>query len=251
MQHSIKKLIFVSTIVFVLGACGQEDRLPEEVYQQSINTMDELESVGFDETRSVSAGSESVTVNTLGAAVYSDPLEGYLLSETQMIDLDESLNLNMRTSGNTVEVKEEEQEEWEVMPEVEEPEAYFTNKEEMESFLQYETQFLMKEEEDHFEVSFRGTGDRFSAIMQDKAADTGLLEENASEEEIEAAVLPDRVEVVAFIDRETHYLSEVQMNYRFQVEVDGERESYNESTTVTYSDYNNIGSPEQYVEDSQ
>lgn len=251
MRHSIKKLIFVSTFVFVLGACGQEDRLPEEVYQQSINTMDELESVGFDETRSVSAGSESVTVNMSGAAVYSDPLEGYLLSETQMIDLDESLNLHMRTSGDTVEVKEEDQEEWEAMPEVEEPEAYFSNKEEMESFLQYETQFLMKEEEDHFEVSFRGTGDRFSAIMQDKAADTGLLDEDASEEEIEAAVLPDRVEVVAFIDRETHYLSEVQMNYRFQVEVDGERESYNESTTVTYSDYNDIDNPEQYVEDSQ
>lgn len=250
MRHSIKKLIFVSAFVFVLGACGQEDRLPEEVYQQSINTMDELESVGFDETRSVSAGSESVTVNTSGAAVYSDPLEGYLLSETQMIDLDESLNLHMRTSGDTVEVKEQDQEEWETMPEVEQPEAYFSNKEEMESFLQYETQFLMKEEEDHFEVSFRGTGDRFSAIMQDKAADTGLLDADASEEEIEAAVLPDRVEVVAFIDRETHFLTEVQMNYRFQVEVDGERESYNESTTVTYSDFNDIENPEQYVEDA-
>lgn len=250
MRHSIKKLIFVSAFVFVLGACGQEDRLPEEVYQQSINTMDELESVGFDETRSVSAGSESVTVNTSGAAVYSDPLEGYLLSETQMIDLDESLNLHMRTSGDTVEVKEQDQEEWETMPEVEQTEAYFSNKEEMESFLQYETQFLMKEEEDHFEVSFRGTGDRFSAIMQDKAAETGLLDADASEEEIEAAVLPDRVEVVAFIDRETHFLTEVQMNYRFQVEVDGERESYNESTTVTYSDFNDIENPEQYVEDA-
>lgn len=251
MRHSLKKLIFVSTIVLVLGACGQEDRLPEEVYQQSINTMEDLESVGFNETKSVTAGSESVTVNTSGAAVYGDPLEGYLHSETQMIDLDEPLNLNMRTSGDTVEVKEEEQQEWEVVPDVERPAAYFTKKEEMESFLQYETQFLMKEEEDHFEVSFRGTGDRFSAVMQEKAADTGLLEEGSTEEEIEAAVLPDRVEVIAFIDRETHYLTEVQINYRFQVEVDGERESYNESTTVTYKDYNDINNPEEYVEDTQ
>ncbi|SFE60295.1 DUF6612 family protein [Alteribacillus iranensis] len=249
----IKKKVVSAAVIgagmLVMTACG-EQKLPEEVYKEAMGNMEELESVYFTESRSLSAAEEGVGTFTRGAVTYSDPLEAYLESDMNLIDLTEPLELDFRIHGDIVEARENEQ--WRNYGTTrDELNTTLRPQEDLQFFLDFEEEFLMKEEEEYYEVSFKGVDERHRVLAEQKLQELGVTEslgglDDATRESIQL----NRIDMVAYIDKETMYVTGYDTRFTFSVELAGERQSFNEISNVRYDEFNNVeGNLETYMEE--
>ncbi|MFB4163268.1 DUF6612 family protein [Alteribacillus sp. JSM 102045] len=241
--------VVVSTGLLLLSACG-EQQLPEEVYKQSIEAMEELDSVYFTHSNSLNAEQEGVSNFTRGVVQYSDPLEAYIKTNMNLIDLEEPVELDLRVNGDEIEIREKE--EWEEYDtEVSELDSLMRPAEDMNFFLDFEEEFLMKEEDDYYEVSFKGTDERHHTLVEKKLNSLGITESagGLSQKALDSIQL-DRIDMVAYIDKDTDLLLGYDSRFTFTIELAGELREFNEISYVRYEDYNEVdGNLETYMEE--
>ncbi|SDI63498.1 DUF6612 family protein [Alteribacillus bidgolensis] len=239
----------VSAGLLLLSACG-EQQLPEEVYKQSIEAMEELDSVYFTHSNTLSAEQEGVSNFTRGAVQYNDPLEAYIETNMNLIDLEEPVELDVRINGSETEIRENE--EWEDhSTEAPELESMISPVEDMNFFLEFEEEFLMKEVDDYYEVSFKGTEERHKSLVEKKLNALGISESagGLSEEERESIQL-ERIDMIAYIDKENKLLLGYDSRFSFTIEIAGELRAFNEISYVRYDEYNEVnGNLENFLEE--
>lgn len=234
----------------ILTSCGQ-DMLPEEVYKSSIAKMEQLDSVYFTESSQLQVGEDQVSSFTRGVVTYQTPLKAYMETEMNVVDVSEPLDLHIRVNGDDVTIRENGETTWE---------EYNTSAESvlmkarpthtLEFFLDFEEEFLMKEENDLYHVSFKGTDDRHIALAEKKLRRLGIAEEGVLTEETLNSIELDRIEMVAYIDTETMYMVGYDTRFTFTMELLGDLVRFNEIIYVRYDDHNHVtGDLEQFMEE--
>ncbi len=230
------------------SACGEQE-LPEEVYKTAMNKMEALDSVYFTESNSLHAAQGGVSTFTRGAVQYNEPLEAFMDTDINLVDLSEPLELAWRVQGDKVEVREDEK--WR---EYDAEQDTFTPLlrplDDLRFFLSYENEFLMKEEEEYYEVSFKGTDERHHPLVEKKLESLGITEQiGGLDEKAKNSIQLDRIDMVAFIDKETKLLSGYDTRFTFTIELAGELRSFNERKSVRYDEFNNVsGDLETFIE---
>lgn len=246
-KKSLSAAVLGASVLF-LSACGDK-QLPEEVYKDAMSNMERLESFYFTHSNSLSAAQEGIGTFTRGAVQYNDPLEAYLETDLNVIDVKEAVELDLLIEGEDVKVREDEK--WEEYDLTEEQiDSTINIMEDMRFFLSYENEFLMKEEDDYYEVSFKGTDERHHALVEKKLESLGVTEAlGGLDEKARESIQLDRVEMVAFVDKETKQLTGFDTRFTFTIELAGEIQSFNEQSNARFSDFNKVdGDLEAFME---
>ncbi|RSL31847.1 hypothetical protein D7Z54_18805 [Salibacterium salarium] len=257
-MKKIKKIALVMTgaSTLLMSACGDRE-LPEEIYADAMTAMEDLDSVYFTYSNTLNAEEDGVSTFTRGALQYDDPLQGYLETNLNVIDISDPVEMDLRVDGNNIEIREGE--EWEPHDtNREEMSTMLRPEEELSFFLPFEKEFLMKEvtdmeeTDDYYEVSFKGTDERHYSLVEKKLKDLGVSSSSSdglTDEQLDSLQL-DGIEMTAFIDQETKRLNGYDTRFRFTIEIGGELQSFDEITSVRYQDHNEVdGNLESYMEE--
>ncbi|MFD2707009.1 DUF6612 family protein [Salibacterium lacus] len=245
--------VAAGSVLLLLSACGERE-LPEEVYGDAMETMQNLDSVYFTESNTLNAEEEGISTFTRGALRYGDPVKGYMESNMNLVELETPVELDVRVDGENIQTRQNG--EWEESetntPQIQ---SMLRPNEDLQFFLEFENEFLMKEvtdvedTPDYYEVSFKGTDERHKALAEKKLSSLGVMPEGGlSEEQLNGMTL-DGIEMTAFIDKETRRLNGYDTSFTFTVELGGELRSFNEQTNVRYEDHNNVeGNLEEFIQ---
>ncbi|MGY4688457.1 DUF6612 family protein [Salibacterium sp. K-3] len=242
------------SVLLILGACGEQE-LPEEVYGDAMETMENLDSVYFTESNTLNAAEEGISTFTRGALRYSDPIQGYMESNMNLVELDTPVELDIRVDGEDIQIRQDG--EWEAHDtNTGEIQSMLRPNEDLSFFLEFKNEFLMKEvtdvedTPDYYEVSFKGTEERHKVLAEKKLDSLGVMpEDGLSEEQLNGMEL-DRIEMTAFIDKETRRLNGYDTRFTFTLELGGELRTFDERTNVRYEDHNEVGENlEEYIQE--
>ncbi|RSL28834.1 hypothetical protein D7Z54_34390 [Salibacterium salarium] len=247
-------LFLAGASLLLMSACGEQE-LPEEVYADMMEEMDNLDSLYFTYSNTLNAEEDGVSTFTRGALQYEDPLQGYLETDLNLIDLGTPVEMDVRIEGDNVEIREEG--EWEPHEtSTEEFDSMLHPRKELSFFLEFENEFLMKEvtdmeeADDYYEVSFKGTDEQHHTLVEKKLKALGVTSSDGLTEEQRDSIQLDRIEMTTFIDKETRFLTGYNTRFSFTVEIGGELQSFNEVTNVRYQDHNEVdGNLETYMEE--
>ncbi|SFQ36321.1 DUF6612 family protein [Salibacterium halotolerans] len=243
----------VGSVLLLLSACGDRE-LPEEVYGDALETMENLDSVYFTESNTLNAAEEGVSTFTRGAIRYGDPIQGYMESSMNLVELDTPVELDIRVDGENIQTRQNG--EWEASEtNTEQIQSMLRPNEDLSFFLEFKNEFLMKEvtdvedTDDYYEVSFKGTEERHKVLAEKKLSSLGVMPEGGlSEEQLNGMTL-DGIEMTAFIDKETRRLNGYDTRFTFTVELGGKLRSFDEQTNVRYEDHNNVeGNLEEFIQ---
>ncbi|SDI03030.1 hypothetical protein SAMN05192534_1194 [Alteribacillus persepolensis] len=234
--------------VVLLSACGEE-QLPEDVYKQSIEEMEQIDSVYFTHSDTLSAEQQTVSSFARGAVQYDEPLQAYIESNMNVIDVNEAVELDFRVNGDDVEVRENK--EWEDHDtNADELQPLIKPTEDMRFFLEFEDEFLMKEEEEYYEVSFKGTDERHVSLVEKKLQSLGVIDGDGLGEEEQSSIQLDRIDMAAYINKDDMRLRGYDSRFTFTIELAGELQTFNETSSVRYDDYNEAeGDLETFIEE--
>lgn len=257
-MNRLKKItgsFLLGIAALVMTACGQ-DMLPEEVYKASIAEMQKLDSIYFTESSLLQAGDEEVSSFTRGVLANQtdkSSVEAYMETVMNVVDVNEPLDLHIQVNGEEVFIRENggEATEWEdydtsakaVLMKAQPTHA-------LEFFLDFEDEFLMKEEKGLYHVSFRGRDERHIALAEKKLKRLGIAAEGLLTEADFDTIELDRIEMVAYIDTETLHMVGYDTRFTFTLELLGDLVRFNEIIHVRYDDHNEVtGDLELFIEE--
>ncbi|WP_026701898.1 DUF6612 family protein [Salibacterium aidingense] len=246
--------LLAGSLLLLLSACG-ERQLPEEVYADAMEEMEALDSVYFTHSNVLNAEQEGVSTFTRGALQYEEPLQGYLETNMNLVDLENPVEMEVRIDGEDIAIREDD--EWEPHDtSAEEIQTMLRPTKDLQFFLEFENEFLMKEvtdvenTPDYYEVSFKGTEERHYSLVEKKLESLGVMPEGGLSEEQKNAIQLDRIEMTAFIDKETKLLNGYDTRFTFTLPLGGELRSFDERTNVRYENHNEVtGSLETFMEE--
>ncbi|GAJ97354.1 hypothetical protein JCM19055_206 [Geomicrobium sp. JCM 19055] len=111
---------------------------------------------------------------------------------------------------------------------------------EMNRYEPFQESMLMKEIEDFYEVSFRTDQEQHIPLVLDKMEQWGMIEEEINED-LSDVVEIERIDMVAFIDKETYELHQFDTRYRFTVELQGDLQQIDDQQSIVFEHWNEVG----------
>ncbi|MFB4160983.1 DUF6612 family protein [Geomicrobium sp. JSM 1781026] len=233
------------SLLVVMAACGEQDR-PEDIYNRSMDVMDEsTESTHFKQWQTLNVNGESVRIQSRGA-VQLQPFDLYMMATLDLIDFNEPLDYSFRVDGNDAYIIED-GEPRQFADDAHDTVVNMINPiDEMQRYKPYEQSMLMKEIEDYYEVSFRTDVNDHIPLVLEKMQQWGM--EDELDGAIEDSIDVQRIDMVAFIDKETYELHQLDTRYRFIVELQGDLQQFDDQQSLRFEYINEVeGDVEEFV----
>ncbi|GAK05091.1 hypothetical protein JCM19037_3560 [Geomicrobium sp. JCM 19037] len=226
------------SLLVVAAGCGEHEQ-PEEIFNRSKAVMeDSTESLHFKQWQNLNVSGESTNINTRGATRLQ-PFELYMISTMDLVDFNEPLEFEFMIDGDEAYYKED-GEPTQFADDVQSTVVDMINPlDEMDRYAPFEQSMLMKEIEDYYEVSFRTDQEQHIPLVMEKMEQWGVVEEGL-EDAIEDSIEIERIDMVAFIDKETYQLHQFDTRYRFLVNIQGDLHQIDDQQSLRYEYINEI-----------
>ncbi|MGD6858167.1 DUF6612 family protein [Bacillus infantis] len=111
--------------------------------------------------------------------------------------------------------------------------------EELKKLQEFTDDFTFEQDDNHFILKLKASGEKFTELMKETMADT-LPPEMAADEEVFNNMKIENVEYTILVDKETFYPSALNMDMTMEMAVEGQTVSLNQKIEGKYSDYNEV-----------
>ncbi|SDJ01914.1 DUF6612 family protein [Natribacillus halophilus] len=239
----------------------EEEMDAEEVLSESMEAMDQLNSysaeMDMDQTISVD-GEEMPMDMTMNMDVVLDPMSfsQTMITPDPMTEEEMEIEQYMDEDG-TIYMLDPEMDEWIMMDgsdlgleNIEDLEM--SPQEQLEMMETFASDLNMEEEEDRYALSIEGFGDEFMELIQEFAAmgDPQMQEEM---DQFLGQMDINALDYVIYIDKETFYQDEIEMNMELEMEEGGQSMEMSQKMQGTFSDFDEtdeIDIPEEAIDEA-
>ncbi|AXF56217.1 DUF6612 family protein [Salicibibacter kimchii] len=231
---------------------GMEEEMDaEEVLSQSMEAMDQLNnySAEMDMNQSITVDGEEMPMDmTMSMDVVLDPMSfsQTMVTPNPMTEEDMEIEQYMDEDG-TIYMLDPEIDEWIMMDgsalgmeNIEDLEI--SPQEQLEMMQAYTSELSLEEEEDRYALTIEGSGDELMEITREFATmQQGDPQMQAEMEQVLGQMEINALDYVIYIDKETFYQEEMEMNMDLEMEQEGQTMEMSQEMQGTFSDFDEIG----------
>ncbi|MBB6450437.1 hypothetical protein HNR44_002420 [Geomicrobium halophilum] len=228
---------FLLFIVLLLAGCGTELQ-PDEIYNQAKeNLQQETDSVYFTSSQALTVNEETVSFDTNGAVRY-EPMEGYMVTQMNLIDFQEALEFHFYIDGENISMVDGGER---IIPDadIDEVMSVFNPIEHMNEFNEVEEAMLMKETDEHYEVSIRTDNEAHIHLIEHRMEGWESIDGEVDDDTFDSIDI-ERIDMLAWINKETYQLDGFSTRYRFNIETGAQPLQIDERQDIFYSYHNNV-----------
>ncbi|QQK81392.1 hypothetical protein HUG20_16740 [Salicibibacter cibi] len=237
----------------------EEEMDAEEVLSESMEAMDEINSysgeMDIDQTISVD-GEEMPMDMTMSIDAVLDPMSfsQTMVTPDPMTGEEMEIEQYMDAEG-TIYMLDPEMDEWIMMDSsdlglenIEDLEM--SPQEQLEMMKAFASDLDVEEEEDRYALNVEGSGDEFMELIQEFAA---IGDPQMQEEMDQVEMDINALDYVMYIDKETFYQDEIEMNMEMEMEEGGQSMEMSQEMQGTFSDFDEIDDidiPEEAIDEA-
>ncbi|QDI91370.1 hypothetical protein EPH95_09425 [Salicibibacter halophilus] len=229
---------------------NDEELSAEEVLSQSMEAMDQLNSYSaeMDMNQSINVDGEEMPMDmTMSMDVVLDPMSfsQTMVTPNPMTEEDMEIEQYMDEDG-TIYMLDPEMDEWIMMDgsalgmeDIEDLEM--SPQEQLEMLEAYASDLSLEEEEDRYALTIEGSGDELMELTREFATmqqgDPQMQEEM---EQVLGQMEINTLDYIMYIDKETFYQDEIEMNMDLEMEHEGQTMEMMQEMQGTFSDFDEI-----------
>ncbi|MBM7631399.1 DUF6612 family protein [Geomicrobium sediminis] len=234
-----KRLMTFGVMMLIVASGCTTTENPEDIFNRSKTILDEsTENVHFKKWQNLQINGESMNANTRGA-MQLHPLDAYVISTLDLVDFNEPLEFRIHINDEEAYVEEGE----DIRQFSDDIQGSFLSMvnpiDEMNRYEPFQESMLMKEIEDFYEVSFRTDQEQHIPLVLNKMEQWGMIDEELGEDMADNIEI-ERIDMVAFIDKETYELHQFDTRYRFTVELQGDLQQVDDQQSIVFDHWNEV-----------
>lgn len=240
------QLLIVFSIVIGITSCenkAQEESL-QEIMDNAIKASEDLKSfhisMDIDQNLTQNEGETTETNMIMEMDLVSDPIAIY--EELEIESMPYRMELYLTEEGSYT--KDSTTNTWKKLPQ----ELYSSTVEmtkqqsdatvTLEKFKEYMDELKIEEKEDHYVLSFKGSGEEYKQLILDNLKST--MPQGISTEELLEMITINSINYVLNIEKETYYTREFHIETDINIEEDENKTQIVQNIDSTYSKFNEV-----------